>query len=282
MKTPKEIPVSWSDVHSRQKRKYRRVFFLGFLIAAYFIFIVGAWAVIYSPLFKIKSIEISGNKNVPSDDVMTLAKADIFRGSLIKRALGIRNILIWPGKFSSEILEYYPEIKSASVAKNYIGRKITISVEERQPLGAWCLKAASLSADNIQAGDESNCFWFDEQGFIFKRAMSMEGSIFTVVDDYSQKTPGLRSKILPDSLVENAFSVFRAIAASGLRVKEIRLNDLALEEMEVDTYDGPKIYFSLRFAADSAPDVINSLRQKSIFGGLQYVDFRVENRVYYK
>ncbi|HUX36034.1 MAG TPA: FtsQ-type POTRA domain-containing protein [Candidatus Paceibacterota bacterium] len=301
MKTPKEIPASWSDVHSRKRRKYHRIFFAISLVAAYFIFVLAAWTVVYSPLFKIKSIDIIGNKNVSNDDIMTLARADILHGSFIKQLLGTRNILIWPSDFSSNILEYYPEIRSISISKNYIDRKIIISVEERQPFGAWCLKKAIQNPDNFQAGYDSNCFWFDDKGFIFERTSSMEGSLFTVVDDYSQKTPGIRSKILPDGLIENAFSVFRAINASGLRVKEIRLNDIALEELEVDTYDGlsadmpvrgtqagssaqagPTIYFSLRFPADNVPDIINSLKQKSIFNGLQYVDFRVENRVYYK
>jgi len=282
MKTPKETPVSWSDVHSREGRKRRRIFFLIFLIAVYLVFIAIVWTVVYSPIFRIKNIEITGNKNVPNDDIMTLAEADIFRGSFVKKALGMRNILIWPRNFSDSILEYYPELKSVFVEKNYRERKIIIVVGEKQPFGAWCLKKTSANPDNIQTGDESNCFWFDENGTIFKRAIGMEGNIFTVVNDYSQKNIGISSKILPDKFIQNAFSIFNAITASGLRVKEIRLNDLALEEMEVDTYDGPKIYFSLRFSANSVPDVINSLKQKLFFGGLQYVDFRVENRAYYK
>ncbi len=278
MKTPKEAPASWSDIHSREKRRYRRVFFVITLVAIYVFSVAVVWAVVYSPLFRVKNVEITGNKNVSSQRVMDLIDSEIFDGSAFNRLLGGRNLLSWPKSLSQKTLEFIPELNSVSIEKNYIKRTVKIAAQEKQPFGSWCL----TEAGNSQEAPVQNCFWFDGQGNIFKRAIGMEGSIFTVVDDYSQKDIGIGSKILPNKFVNNVFSIFRAIAGSGLRVKEMRLDDLSLEEMEVDTYDGPKIYFSLRFPADSAADAIGSIKGKTVFGNLQYVDFRVENRVYYK
>ncbi len=278
----KETAASWSDMHSRASRRRRRVFFFIFLITAYLVFVAAVWIVAYSPFFSIKDINITGNKNVPNDDVMTLVKADIYRYSFIKRVLGMRNILIWPRNFSDEIFRFYPELKSVSVEKNYWERKIKIIAEEKQAFGVWCLKNFAGVNGTSTADASSNCFWFDSGGIIFKKAIEAEGNLIISVNDYSQKNIGLNSKILPERFMPNILSIFRAVSQSGLRVKETRLNDISLEEMEVDTYDGPKIYFSLRFPADNVPDVINSLKEKSIFVGLQYMDFRVENRVYYK
>jgi len=310
-------------MHSQKSRHRRQIFFFIFLIAAYFIFVAVFWAVIHSPLFRIKNIEITGNKNVSNEDIMTLVKVGIYRDSLIKRILGMRNILIWPKNFSGDILKFYPELKSVSIQKNYLERKIRIVVEEKQPFGVWCLVTRPndnriktndnriLDSDSIffdeNSSDNTACFWFDSDGIIFKKAIEVEGNLIISLNDYSQKSVGLNRKILPDQLIANIFSIFMAVSQSGLRIKEMRLNDLSLEEMEVDTYDGlptdlpaesslpglrsdyggvgkagPKIYFSLRFPADNVPDIINSLKEKSVFGGLQYVDFRVENRVYYK
>jgi hypothetical protein len=57
----------------------------------------------------------------------------------------------------------------------------------------------------------------------------------------------------------------------------------------VATYDGPLLYFSLRFSPAYAAEAIRSLREDDAagklhpaFSALQYVDFRVENRVYYQ
>ena len=287
----KETAASWSDMHFRESRRRQRTLFFVFLIAVYLVSVAVLWTIIYSPLFRVKNVEITGNKNVPSEDIMTLMKADIYRGSFTKRALGMRNILIWPQKFSEDILKFYPEVKSASVEKNYLERKIRIVVEEKQPFGVWCLKGLA-GADANTTAVSSDCFWFDSDGIIFKKAMEVEGNLIISLNDYSQKNLGLNRKILPDRFVSNIFSIFKAVSQSGLRVKEMRFNNLSLEEMEVDTYNGlptgsslkagPKIYFSLRFPADNIPDIINSLKEKSSFNGLQYVDFRVENRVYYK
>ncbi|OGY98863.1 MAG: hypothetical protein A3B13_00955 [Candidatus Liptonbacteria bacterium RIFCSPLOWO2_01_FULL_45_15] len=316
---PKENPVLWSDVRSREERRRARIFSsLVFLIISAFL-IFGAWAVIYSPLFKIKSVEITGNKSVSDGDIMELATAEIPRGSFWKSVFGTGNILTWPDGFSGESLKFLPELKSFSVQKSYGQRKIKITVEEKKPFGVWCLLGARISADETQiSADTKNnisenqpqnlresaadCWWFDSSGVIFRKAIGVEGNLIASLDDYSQKNIGLNSKILPDEFIPNIFSIFRAVSASGLSVKEMRLNDLALQEIEVDTYNGlpadlsaialataealakagPKIYFSLRFSADNVPEVIKSLKEKTTFGSLQYVDFRVENRVYYK
>lgn len=278
MKTPKETPASWSDIHSREKRRYRRVFFVLSIVAVYVFSVAVVWAVVYSPLFRIKNVEITGNRNVSSQRVTDLVDSEIFDGSALNKLLGGRNLLAWPRNLSQKTLNLIPELNSVSIEKSYVKRNIKIVVEEKQPFGSWCLTETSGS----QEAAIQNCFWFDGQGNTFKRAIGMEGSIFTVVDDYSQKNLGIGSKILPDKFIPNIFSIFKAVAGSGLRVKKMRLNDLSLEEMEVDTYDGPKIYFSLRFPADSVANAIGSIKGKTVFGDLQYVDFRVENRVYYK
>ncbi|MDO8664846.1 MAG: hypothetical protein Q7K44_04885 [Candidatus Liptonbacteria bacterium] len=300
----KENAVLWSDVRSREERRRSRIF-SGLIFLAVCAFLIGgAWTVIYSPLVKIKSIEITGNNSVSSDDIITLATAEIPRGSFWKRVLGTENILTWPDGFSGDKLKFLPELKSFSVQKSYGQRKIKIVIEEKNPFGVWCLHNAQINADETQITADtnnntvnqseavSNCFWFDSRGVIFKKTIGVEGNLIASLSDYSQKNIGLNSKILPDEFVANIFSIFRAVSASSLSVKEMWLNNLALQEIEVDTYDnlstevfaraGPKIYFSLRFPADNVPGVIKSLKEKTVFGNLQYVDFRVENRVYYK
>ena len=73
-----------------------------------------------------------------------------------------------------------------------------------------------------------------------------------------------------------------AIKASGLTVEEIALHDIGLEEVDVSTYNGPVIYFSLRFNAMEDLPVLQQLLAKPNFNSLQYIDFRTENRAYYK
>jgi hypothetical protein len=72
------------------------------------------------------------------------------------------------------------------------------------------------------------------------------------------------------------------LRASGLGVQDIELNDLSLQEVDVQTANGPTIYFSLQFPADEYLPVIQKLMLQSNFDKLQYIDCRTENRLFYR
>jgi hypothetical protein len=69
---------------------------------------------------------------------------------------------------------------------------------------------------------------------------------------------------------------------SSLAVRAIELNNLALEEVDVLTANGPTIYFSLQFPADEYLSVIQKLMLQPNFNSLQYIDCRTQNRLFYK
>lgn len=307
-----------SGVQERRKRR-RFYFFLAVVFGTiYFITLGASWIVLRSPVFHIQKIAITGNEAVATDDILSLLQSRVVRGEPLKALLGFGNILIWPEELLPGDLIFIPSLKSLKIKKNYRERRIVVTVEERKPRGIWCLVKPQTDAEHTQTNADkgltdvesfpresalsqrgsASCWWFDDEGVIFKRALSAEGSLIITVNDYSQSGLGLNSKILPQSLIANALSVFRVLRASNLNIKEIRLRDLSLQELEVDTYPstpldtardkslwagiGPKIYFSLRFPADNNLAVIENFAVKPGFNKLQYLDFRVENRVYYK
>ena len=153
-----------------------------------------------------------------------------------------------------------------------------MKIEERQPIGIWCYE------------DSGSCWWFDDEGVIFRRSPTTQGNLIAIVKDYSQTGGGLNSKILPDRFMKNFLSIIQVMQKSSLDEKEILLKDLAVEEVEVllgagpDSSGGrgPMLYFSLRFPADSALAAIEHLQEKPGLKNIKYIDFRVENRVYYR
>lgn len=301
-----------SEVYEKRKKR-RFYFFLAIVLGLIYGVALGAsWLVLRSPLFHIQKITITGNEAVVTSDILSLLQSRILRSEPLKALLGFNNILIWPDGLSSGDLIFLPALKSLKIEKNYRERSVIVAVEERKPYGIWCYKAQT-DADFTQNDAENNrshpsasslresasrCWWFDDEGIIFKRAIAAQGSLIVAVNDYSQTGHGLNSKILPGDFVSNAFSIFRVLQAGNLNLKEIRLRDLSREELEVATHSstplpstqlgaggsgaGPIIYFSLRFPADNALVVIENFLAKPGFDKLQYLDFRVENRVYYK
>jgi len=279
-----------SEIH-RRKRKRRFYFSLvAALVIVYFVTVVSAWVILKSPVFSATSIEITGNSTVATDDIRLLLYSRLLAGPWrgLKALLGFRNMLIWPPGFSGADLIFLPPLKSLSIKKDYRNHRVLVAVLERKPEGIWCLQTQTdadgtlTDAEGSLRKSASGCWWFDDEGVVFRKALNTSGSLIRIVHDYSQSKLGLNSKVLGGGFMPSLLSVFRVLESSGLGVKEIRLNDISLQELEVSTYDGPKIYFSLRFPADNDLAVIESLMPKSGFKTLEYIDFRVENRAYYK
>ena len=239
------------------------------------------WIVAESPVFRIDHVVVTGNLAVMSDDVTTLLQASMARHPTIwSSLLGTHNMLIWPEALASSDVALVPQLAGVTLQKNYADHMIVASVTERKPVAIWC-EMPAMDANGNPSGDES-CFWFDDTGMLFQKAFDTEGSELFAVHDYSQKGLGLGGNILPDIFVPNMLSILGTVKASGVTAKEIALNDLSLQEVDVLTYDGPALYFSLRFSAEEDLQALQQLMAKPGFDSLQYVDLRTENRMYYK
>jgi cell division septal protein FtsQ len=259
----------------RKKLRRRRLLVWGaVLIFLYFLTLGFLWVVLWTPVFRLKGVEISGSEGAAKDELVNLLRWRVMDAEW-KHFLGFDNILIWPEAISPEELKYLPWLKSLEIRKDYRGRTIRIAVRERESFGVWCLRKR----------EAPECFWFDKEGVVLARAPLTEGSLIPAVNDYSQDKLIAGGKVLPEGQIPNLFSVLRVLSAARLGAKEIRLDNAALSELKVLTYNGPEIYFSLRFSADNALVVLNSMRAATTTAGLEkleYIDFRAENRAYYR
>jgi hypothetical protein len=290
----------------RRKRKRIRVYFftaLGILVL-YGIFFVAQWFIFHSPVFRVDSVVVLGNGSVASSDVIALAEASALPAhSIFRGALTFNNMLLWPKTVASSELQLIPSLATETIAKDYFSHTITITVTERAPFGIWCFSAppggAASAAASAAAGASgvaststsaaaeafnptAACYWFDNTGTIFQKADDTQGNLVFVVYDSAQKPQGLNQKVLSDEFLPNFISVMNVLHESGLGVRAIELNDLALEEVDVLTANGPEIYFSLQFPADEYLAVIQKLMLQPNFDTLQYIDCRTENRLFYK
>jgi hypothetical protein len=194
--------------------------------------------------------------------------------------LGTKNMLTWPKALATSDVAFIPQLSSVTLEKSYTHHTITADVVERVPLAIWC-EMPGIDENGNPSGDEP-CFWFDDTGMLFEKAFDTQGSELYAVHDYAQTGLGIGGKTLPDLFNANLISILNAVKTSGLTVKEIALHDLSLEEIDVSTYNGPVLYFSLRFDASEDVSVLRELMGQPNFSSLQYVDFRTENRAYYK
>jgi lambda repressor-like predicted transcriptional regulator len=270
-----------SEKQRKKEKHRRRLWWLAAMVLVFGVTLFIFWVVAESPVFRIDHVVVTGNLAVRADDVANLLQASMSRHATIwSTILGTKNMLIWPRALASSDIALVPQLAGVALQKNYADHTITASVIEREPVAIWC-EMPAIDANGNPSGDES-CFWFDDTGTLFEKAFDTEGSELFAVHDYSQKGLGIGKNILPGIFVPNMLSILGTVKASSITVKEIALNDISLQEVDVSTYNGPAFYFSLRFSADDDLEVLRQLMEKPDFNSLQYVDFRTENRVYYK
>lgn len=268
---------SYLSDKQRSKRRRRTILFSAIaFLAAYAVLLFGGWLVLRSPFVRVADVLITGNTTVPSSTVLVLLQSAALRDhSFGKALLGYRNMFLWPDKLSSADLVFEPRIESVATEKDFFHHVITVTVAERTPFAIWCAMRKTPT-------DDDRCYWFDDQGILYQKAFDTQGSLMIAVHDYSQSGLGLNKEILPDRFTSNMISIIRMVRATGVDVKEVALKDIGLEEVTVTTYEGPVLMFSVRFPADDELEFLQGLMAQPKFSSLQYVDFRVQNRVYYK
>ena len=157
---------------------------------------------------------------------------------------------------------------SATVAKSYLRKTVSISVTERQPFAIWCFPEG-----------ESHCVWFDETGYALMPAPHVSGFLINVIDGDHAVKPG--ETIMEDRLFTNMHRILTVINELSLPVHESSIADIKNEELTavVSEYAFP-VQFSLRYDPGFTKQALIKLEPD--FSRLVYIDLRSENRAFYK
>lgn len=273
-----------TDKERRRRKSKTRFFaittsFLGLILIS-----LAIYAVSYSDIFKIKKISVSGISDISSEKLTADLKEFLVNNSKISAFLGSDNILSWIFNTKS-FSEKWPQLAYLDVKKDFLKREINIEAAEREKFGLWCqLKEPTINDQQPTTERIKICFWFDKDGTVFLEAPMVETELLRRVEDFSGRDLKIGDAVLDKKFIVNLESIFSVLEQSGLKTKTISLTDIGLEEVIVDASVGrsPKIYFSLKFSPEFALAAISELKKSGKWAGLQYIDFRSENRAYYK
>ena len=254
----------------KKKKQKRFIFSILSLVVAVGLFIWGAWwVIIKSPLLQVAHIEVKGTNYLSPDIVAQTIRRQIEeKDHPLQKWLGANNILAWPSGKMDSPEKLFANVQEVILSKQIFSRKIVAEVTERARMGAWC-------ANN-------ECYWFDEKGVIYQKSTVPEGASIIKVNDKTGRSFKTGDIVLPDFLLTHFLTVLKVLTENSLSVKEINVNDLSQQEITVILYKGPELRFSLKFSSINANTAIAYLVKNKTFYQLEYIDFRVENRVYYK
>lgn len=159
-----------SNIGASLNKKRQASFFKKLL--AYFIFLIiilslAIWG-LNNAKAQIKTITVSGNASVSTEDIMKLADSELNYHHLL--VIPTNNILLLRrDQIENDIVNNIPKIYFANVSIKGIN-KIEIIVKERKAAGLWC--------KGVPISNPVDCYFMDLNGFIFEKAATSSGNVF--------------------------------------------------------------------------------------------------------
>jgi len=255
---------NYSDQQYIRKKKgsdsYRIIFWSIILLIAAF----GAtYVVAYSPVFQIKSFTISGLKNISQKSALEIIHSRLM-ASKLKKFLGENNMFSWN---ISSVDVSKTRLASVIIRQDWLRQSVSLEVTEREQLAIWCT--------------DISCYWIDNDGIAFSEAPKTEGSLILKINAVGENAVEIGNSVIEKRFVNNLVSIIRGIADLRLPIR-IASYDGKLGEIRISMYDGPDIYFSIRFDPALSFKSLSVLMRQGDFYSMDYVDLLVENRIFYK
>lgn len=248
----------------RRKKKKRKLKGMLLLICLFLILI---YILFFSPLFKIRAIEVLGNKEVKTEE--------------IKNNFSYKNIFLFTEKkIKDDLVKKFPKISDLEVRKNLIKRVVNLIIKERERLGIICQSKIIEEKEQMK-----NCFYIDKNGFIFEDAPQTSGSLIILIKDYSQRDFYLGKNIFEKRIMEFISKIKENLfLETGVRVSDFSILSWPAKELKIMTNEGWYIIFDLERDAKSQLLGLKAALEEKIKNreSLEYVDLRIENRIYYK
>jgi len=146
-------------------------------------------------------------------------------------------------------------------------------VEKHEQVGIFCKQ------------DTTDCFYIDKQGIVVETAPKISGGLVVLIQDYSNREVKLYDKVLDSELINTILEIKDYLPTEiGLNATSFDIDSYPTEKLRVVTNESWYILFSLRQEIKkqllSLKVVLNEKIEDRM--SLQYVDLRIENRIYYK
>jgi cell division septal protein FtsQ len=236
---------------------------------------VTTYVLFFSPYLQITNIEIQGNQELSSEELIQKIQE-----SLQGKYLGVipkNNFLFVSQKNIKNILvNDFKKIREVSFSKKFPD-SIDVNIDERKALLIWC--------------SNEKCYLMDESGTPYSEAdfnspEFLQNHLLKIND-----TSG-RDVLLGEKIIEPAFESYVISAKDELKTVGFEANgeystpSRMAEEIRIKTVQGPDLYFSTQFPLASAMSSMATVLKKEIDpqaqGEIEYFDLRNDGKVFYK
>lgn len=213
---------------------------------------------------RIREFEVRGSRRVSEVEVIDELKSKKI-SNVFAKYLGFTNILFW----NDGVRQLKnPIIGSANVTSSFWDRKVTVQVIERRGELIWCVRS-------------ERCFWLDERGIAIEEAPFSEGQLLPIVYSRGEGDVNLGTLPIDEIYFLRVKKILKIISLAGVPLKNL---DIYPELLEAKAYavKGPFMIFNLRIDPSFAEAPLGHLYKNLGFSKLNYIDFSIENKVFYK
>ncbi|MBI2062594.1 MAG: hypothetical protein HYT64_02810 [Candidatus Yanofskybacteria bacterium] len=297
-------PVNIKKLNYRDEAasRHRRAFVLKIVLMALGAIVVVAgiiYLLFFSRLFDVREVSFNGLDTVGSDEFKEKINEHLDQKIFGYLPRGNNIFFINVGNFEKEFALAYPVFKSVNIQRNFF-HGLALNFVERKPAGIWCFASTgSTGSPQVDSAQVSHCQYFDENKVLWGQPVKSSGFIFLMVEDNRQTE---------SSQIDNEFfkPIMEVAKSMPGKIKNIIIPADSFNEFRVYTTDY-YIIFTTEFdihpergregpqRASASYGIQNQLDVLKIFlddkskdsppaGGFhpQYIDLRIDGRVYYK
>lgn len=230
----------------------------------------GVYALVATNALAVNEIRVEGVRLADQASVKETLVASAREGRM-RGWIGPELIPFWffldpPSSFFAA----YPMFKSAEVDVQLFARTVAIRVTERALYGTWCIKSGT-------------CYAFDEGGTVFGEVPTLEGVVVSKIADERTAPFAPGESVIPEGAWrERFFETLEVLARLKLTPRAITVRDYAVREWDVALAEGPLLKFSFMFVPERLEEALQTISRRADFRGMEYLDFRVQDRLFYK
>ncbi len=185
------------------------------------------------------------------------------------------NILFFSvDELSAQLAQQFPKLESIKVTKK-LPHTLLVSSGERKPIGIWCHASQGM------------CFYFDKNGIAFSKTQQSTGFLIINVVDYRQgKNIELGNAVATGDWLKKIIDARELLNGAGINILGFNIPADSFDEFDVKTAENWKIMFSIQTNIEKQISALVTFLKEKIKpaqrAGLQYVDLRIQDRIYYK
>ncbi len=227
--------------------------------------------VVFSSVFKIKEIQISGDIKISVEEIRNIILEQIDK-KYLKKSIFLVNFK----EINRAILEKFPQVAKITIDRSF-PNVLAVVVEERKPVAVFLQARPSFPEENL--GEQGEDYYFiDNEGIIFEKISEIPPQMLKIKNSAWISNLELGKGLLSKEKLEQILKIEKKLEDLEIPLREVSI--ISDKRLNVETSEDWKIFFNPKEDLDWQLIELDLLIKKRIPSdkrkNLEYIDLRFE------